>query len=368
MNAAVTERTWRKKLAGPLAALAGGCAVLVLFWALRGSRPAMDWWVRWVSGPYKRVLGAVLDLAPFSVAEVLGTLLALWAVWFVLRTIWGAVRRTGFALRRVACMAAVCVWVYAGFCMTWGVHYYTTGFSEKAGLDAQPVSVEQLAATAGWFQQKVNERAGGVPRAGQGVFSMPAGEILERSEGVYDELVRTEYPFLQGPQRRPKPAFYSWGMSKVGFTGYLCPLVGESTLNVDSPAVFLPATIAHEFAHQRGVAPEQEANFLGIFACITCGDAAYEYSGYLYGYLHLSNALYSADPEVWRQVDAGLCSQARADFAQNNAYWKQFEGPVREAAESTYSGFLQSYGQTLGMRSYGACVDLLVARFCPQDL
>ena len=74
---------------------------------------------------------------------------------------------------------------------------------------------------------------------------------------VYDGIV-AEYPFLAGPHRSPKPAFYSKLMSAAGFTGYLCPLFGESTLNVDCPAVFLPATIAHEFSHQRGVAPPPE--------------------------------------------------------------------------------------------------------------
>ena len=36
-----------------------------------------------------------------------------------------------------------------------------------------------------------------------------------------------------------------------------------------------------------------------------------------------------------------------------------------DLAESTYTAFLESYGQDLGMASYGACVDLLVARYCP---
>ena len=59
--------------------------------------------------------------------------------------------------------------------------------------------------------------------------------------------------------------------------------------------------------------------------------------------------------------------QALQDLAVNNEYWASMEGPVQTVAESTYTGFLQSYGQEMGMRSYGACVDLLVARWCPAD-
>ena len=60
-----------------------------------------------------------------------------------------------------------------------------------------------------------------------------------------------------------------------------------------------------------------------------------------------------------------MCAEAQADLAANNAYWKQWEGPVRETGEKVYTTFLQGYGQKLGMRSYGACVDLLVEEFLP---
>ena len=61
-----------------------------------------------------------------------------------------------------------------------------------------------------------------------------------------------------------------------------------------------------------------------------------------------------------------MCAEAQADLAANNAYGKQWEGPVRETGEKVYTTFLQGYGQTLGMRSYGACVDLLVEEFLPN--
>ena len=79
--------------------------------------------------------------------------------------------------------------------------------------------------------------------------------------------------------------------------------------------------------------------------------------------------------QLWlRAHRAGLaalatgCGAARADLADNNAYWKQWEGPVRDTGEKVYTTFLQGYGQTLGMRSYGACVDLLVEEFLPNTI
>ena len=48
------------------------------------------------------------------------------------------------------------------------------------------------------------------------------------------------------------------------------------------------------------------------------------------------------------------------DLAASREYWAQFETPVQSVSNTVYEGFLQSYDQKLGMRSYGACVDLLV--------
>lgn len=352
---------------GPaLRALAAGLAALGLFWWARGIRRWMDGFIRAVSAPYKRVVSGWVDGLPFSVGETLCALGILALLALAGLTVCQQLRGKKRLMRRLFALAALAVWIYAGVCAFWGVHYYGTGFEQNTGLAAQPVSAGQLLATARWFGEGVNRTAGGVPRDQNGCFCAGVQQIFDASPGLYDGIVQ-QYPCLAGPQRRPKRANFSVLMSMTGFTGYIFPYTGEITLNVDCPAVFLPVTVAHETAHQRGVAPEQEANFVAVAACLASEKPLYEYSGWLFGWLHLSNALYRADPAAYGELWAQLCPEAQADLLANNAYWDRFEGPVREAAESTYTGFLQSYGQQLGMQSYGACVDLLVARYCPAS-
>ena len=256
------------------------------------------------------------------------------------------------------------MWIWAGVSWLWGVHYYASGFSDKSGLVAAPVSTEELEATTLWFAEGANRTGRLMERDESGRLAADSAVIMAAGENSLAALTE-EYPFLDGPSRQPKPAVWSWFMSAAGFTGYLFPFTGESTLNVDCPNVFLPVTIAHEQAHQRGVAPEQEANFVGIAACLASDDALWQYSGWLFGFLHLSNALYSADPAAWLEAWQLLETGPEADLLWNDEYWLSFEGPVEELAGDTYTAFLESYGQDLGMASYGACVDLLVARYCP---
>ena len=56
----------------------------------------------------------------------------------------------------------------------------------------------------------------------------------------------------------------------------------------------------------------------------------------------------------------------RADLESNSAYWANYETKAAQVSETVYTGFLQSHGQSLGMQSYGACVDLLVARYIEE--
>lgn len=355
-----------KQNKGPFGALLSGLLALCLFWAFRGSKPAMDWFITWVADPWKRFFGAVAEPLPFSMAELLCTVLGVWVLVLTVGTVRRQLAGYGGLGRRLVSLAALGMWIYAGVCGFWGVHYYGTGFGEKSGLVAEPITTSQLAATTLWFAQGANHAGEAVQRNAQNQFEGDSASIMARGPQSFDGLL-AEYPFLQGPKRSPKPAAYSWFMSAAGFTGYIFPFLGETTLNLHCPNVYLPVTIAHELAHQRGVAPEQEANFLGVAACLANPDPEYAYSGWLFGYAQLSSALYPVDQEAWQQAWDSLSEGCKADLEQNNNYWAAFESPVMTLMQNNYSGFLQGYGQTLGIASYGACVDLLVARYCPAE-
>jgi len=259
-------------------------------------------------------------------------------------------------------LACLLTTAYAAFCLVWGVNYYTDSFQERSGIYAQPVATEELYRVTAMMAEELNAAAPLVPRDESGLFAVGRREILAGGIHVYDNLTK-EFPFLAWEDRVPKPMVFSKVFSAMGYTGFYCGYTGESSLNVDSPACLLPATVAHELAHQRGVASEQECNFLAILAATTSDDPVYRYSGYLMAYIHLGNALWRADQTLWRELRAAICPEVLADLAYHSAYWDSFEGPVEEVSEKVYDGLLKSYGQADGIRSYGTVVDLLVAYY-----
>ncbi len=305
-------------------------------------------------------------LFPFSVVEwfyvafILGVMAWIAVLFYRLRTRKG--RRWDTFYGGALGLACLFLTTYGFYCVTWGVNYYADGFQVKSGIYAQPVTAGELERVTLYFTEKLAETAGQVRRDEDGVFAVPREEIFDQSARVYDNLSQ-EFPFLARRDRMPKKMFFSRLFSAMNFTGFYSPYTGESNLSVDSPACLLPANIAHELAHQRGIASEQECNFLAVAAAVSSEDPAYQYSGYLMGYIHLSNALYRADPERWAEIRGLLPEEAAADLRYHSAYWAQFEGLTAKVSTAIYDNALRSYGQTAGIQSYGTVVDLLVAYY-----
>ena len=343
--------------------------LLLAFFLLRGQKGLMNAVADHFTGPLRRGLGKVCYLVPFSVMEAVEVLAVLFGAGYVIWNVRAVARAKDGRRDRAygAALGAACILlsVWAGFCLLWGVNYWTDSFQDKSGIYAQPVALEDLREVTAFFADRVSETAGDVRRDGHGLFAVPREEILANSVRAYDGLTEA-FPFLAFDDPGVKPMAFSRLMSALDFTGFYSSFTGESNVNVDSPACMLPSTIAHELAHQRGFASEQECNFLAVLASTTCSDPAYIYSGWLIGYVYLGNALYSQDPESYRAIREALPEEVRLDLAYNNAYWAQFQDtPVQKASNKVYDGLLKSYGDERGIQSYGMVVDLLVVYYLP---
>lgn len=312
--------------------------------------------------PTHRFLSRLNDLLPFSMAEALIALAVVGGAVYIITQLILMIRRKEWGKRVyiifITLLSAGAL-IYGGFCLLWGVYYYGDDFMAKSGLPREKISTEQLAEVTAWYADIANAYADKVPRDEAGVCSLDRASVLERSPEVYRELER-RYPCLEGPAVHAKGVLCSKVMSLTDFTGFFFPFTAEANVNTDFPSCLFPSTVAHELAHQRGVAKEQEANFVAVLACLDYGEPDYVYSAALLAYTHLGNALYRADYAAWEQVYAGLDESVKRDFAANRIYWQQYQTPVQKASNTVYEGFLQSYDQDLGLKSYGACVDLLV--------
>ncbi|MBE6995730.1 MAG: DUF3810 domain-containing protein [Ruminococcaceae bacterium] len=341
--------------------------VTAAWFLLRGQKAWMTVLAEQIAGPLRQAAGRLCYLTEVSVMEVLCVLLVVGAAVYVIGSAAAVVRAKGRRGSRAygAVLGAVniALTLYAVFCLLWGVNYWAETFQDKSGIYAEPVAYEDLVTVTAWFAQQLSLAADDVARDENGVFAVPREEILAASPEIY-AAAEEVFPFLAFDDPGVKAMAFSRWFSAMNFTGFYCPCTGESNVNVDSPACLLPSTVVHELAHQRGIASEQECNFLAVMASVISGDPAYEYAGWLKGYINLGNALYAVDRDAYRAIRTTLPDTVEADLAYNNAYWKQFDDTtVQKVSNTVYDGALKAWGDERGVRSYGAVVDLLVVYY-----
>ncbi len=341
-------------------------AVLALFFLLRARRDVMTAVSTYFSMPVERFFGRVWSVVPFSVAELCYAAAVVVPVVFLIYSI-RAISRAEFKrealYRQTMCLVNALLSLYAAFCLLWGVNFYAEDFCDKSGVYPAPVSRDDLISATRLFAGQLALYAPRVARDADGVCAESRQAVLALAPSLYQAMYG-EFPFLAiRTDPMPKQILCSRVMSAMNVTGIYFPFTGESNLNMDFPVATFPATVAHELAHRRGVASEQQCNFIAVLAATRAASDAYRYSGWLFGYIHLSNALYGTDPEAWAEIYAGLPPGVIADLRAENDYWAQYDGAAARASSRAYDTMLRSYGDELGMRSYGAVVDLLVAYY-----
>lgn len=332
------------------------------------SVPFSDFFNRYISSWIRAFLALLTSWIPFSIAEVILILLlpAFIAIIIIAchwhcgswRNIWA------FAGKLLAVAAVLLVMFVWGF----GTGYRTSTLDIKLGLDKKPVSAAELRQTADILTEKVNEMAKEVEFEYQGFSIMPysLSEMNDKLLEAYDKASE-KYDFIPRMYSRIKPVMLSELMSYTHITGVYSYFTGEANLNVAFPDYTLPFTAAHELAHQRGIAREDEANFVAYLVCLESDDAYIRYSGYLNMLEYVTNAYYKADASEKHadyfelrkmlSLDVRYEQQAYSEFFKK--YEKNIAADVSGAINDTY---LQIHG-TPGTVSYGLVVDLAVAYY-----
>lgn len=339
-----------------------GAGFLVLFFTLRHDKTVMQAVSLHFVQPLHHILASLTSKLPFSLGEWLYAAAIGGTLVYIGFELVQLIRRTerGVRLYRLFMrLSALVLGVYALFCLLWGVYYYGDDFIARSGLTSEAISAEDLELVTVYFADLLNEYSLQVPRDETGLCRTDRTAALSRSPLLFRAAVQ-KFPCLDGPEVSAKGMFFSRIMSIIDFTGFFCPFTAEANVNMDFPEALFASTVAHELSHQRGVAKEQEANFVAVLASLESGDLDYCYSACLLAYIHLGNALAGVNPDALSLIAAGLADGVKADLRESTRYWAQYETPVQAVTNMVYEGFLQSYGQSLGMRSYGACVDLLV--------
>jgi len=311
------------------------------------------------------ILAAITNWLPFSLAE---TVLVSVPIVLVVLLIYvfkipsedvRMMRRYTFAVVSVIC------YIYSVFVIGFASSYRGESLTVKLELDQVSVTPAELDFTAREIYSEIEELLPEVTfkYASSSVMPYSFDEMNGKLNEAYSSAAE-KYGFITNFKSNLKYVTLSKAMTYTHISGVYTFFTGESNINVNFPDYTIPFTAAHEMSHQRGIGPENEANFMAFLVCLESDDPYIKYSGYLNVFEYVLNALYQADTNLYSSLLNEIDYRVRYEMIAYSEFFKEYRDTVASEITGTINDtYLQSQGQTAGSKSYGMVVDLAVAYY-----
>lgn len=328
------------------AAAALGLAAVILQVAARRLPGFGQWYAAAVYPVIVRVYARVWSIVPFSGVEVgIYLFLAVWVIYGVRHA-----REAGRILSRMLFCLTLLLFLFTINC---GINYYRRPFSSYLSMGVKKSSSAELRELCRFLTEKVNET----------VDQSEYDESWIQEARTAMENLGERYPELGGYYPKPKPLLVSRILSLQQLSGIYSPFTVEANFNREMTDYNIPHTICHELSHLKGFMREDEANFIGYLACIGSDSLAFQYSGYLTGWVYATNALARIDMEAYIELYRSLDLAVIEDLQENSYFWNQYEGKAAKVSNQMNDTYLKMNDQTDGVQSYGRMVDLMLGYY-----
>ena len=347
--------------------LAAVCAVIYLISCF--SQKFADMFNIHVSFIFRFLLAQISNILPFSLAEAILISLPI-LLFLTIRYLWLFCCNTRKATKvSIICIFSVASMFFSSFVLTFATGYRGTGLEEKLDIESEAVDAEDLYLSAEYIAEKINYLSKQISYSDDGFSQMPysLNEMNTKLIAAYDTFSQ-EHGFIKNYSSRLKPVMLSEAMSYAHITGIYTFFTGESNININFPDYTIPYTAAHELAHQRGIAKEDEANMIAFLVSIKSDDPYIQYSAYVNMYEYVANALYRADRKLFKKVNSKLETNVYKEQVAYSKFFDKYEKSVTAQVSGAVNDvYLKGQG-TEGKKSYGMVVDLTVAYLKSQAL
>lgn len=340
------------------------------------------------------MFATVTSLIPLSVGEILILLfllfLPVWAVtlFFALRRKY-TLHRIHTKMRRVLLAPiAVLLAVTVIFCFSFAPSYYRPPLSEVLGISESEIYDEALYDTLEYMVESINSDLKEIEfdEHGSSVMSKRFSEMSTEvnlsfyasNQQQFSSIAPTDADYSSICPATGVPAkapLFSGVMPKFGIAGVYTFFTAEANVSTAYPDFCLPHTCAHELAHQRGIASENDADFIAFITCAASADPYIRYSGHLNALLTMRAEIADfletckeSDPEyaetIRTNVNEILGNLDERVAGELSAYQKFLDQNRNEVLTDISTDFndayLKSQGQSAGKDSYQHLCALIV--------
>ncbi|MEG2017962.1 MAG: DUF3810 domain-containing protein [Clostridium sp.] len=311
------------------------------------------------------ILSFITNFIPFSMYEITIITAAIAFIGYFIYTIFCICRhkstlKIGVANFLLNCGVILSV-AYFLFIILWGLNYNRVPLYEGMKMTNEKHTVNDLGELYEYLIDKTNALREETDIDADNIATVKGGyqSVLNRASIGY-EIASKEFSVLEGTFGTPKKLLFSEFFNYTGITGIYFPYTAQAGVNINAPLMTVPATTLHEMAHQRGFAREDEANFIAFLVSTMHPDKNFQYSGYILALSNTGNALYSEDPELYKELSLKKSQGVEEDRQYRIDFWDKYSGKIEQVSSKVNNTYLKSNGVSDGEKSYGRMVDLLL--------
>ena len=312
------------------------------------------------------ILAKLTGIFNFSLAETLVMFLPLLlgiCIFFMIKSARKNDRNAQKSLLFI--LLSVLITIYILFVFTLGTGYHAPSLDKKLSLDRSPITATELKKTADILNDGINSVINEVnfDESSASVMPYSTEELNLKLNKAYARIGK-EYDFIQQFSSKVKPILLSKPMTYTYITGVYSFFSGEANINTNYPDYLIPFTMAHEMAHQRGIAREDEANFIAFLVCISSDDCYIRYSGYTQVLEYTMTALHDASSSLYSSFVKTLDDRYKGEIKALDSFFDHYdESIISDVSSGINDAYQQMQGQSAGVKSYGLVVDLAVSYY-----
>lgn len=336
---------------------------LILFIIVLNSVEFADFFNYHIASFARWLLAFLTSWIPFSLAELFIILLPIWIITLLIVAIKTAKKGKKPTVRFISVLFGIVCYIFVTFVWTYSSGFHTTTIEKQLDLKTENLTKQDLYEATMYVVENINDLSTKIQLDESGSADLPYNyrELSKEICKAY-ELYEEKHGVIKSFNSKIKPIMLSKPLTYTHISGIYTFMTGEGNVNVNYPDFIVVSSATHEMSHQRGVARENESNFTALVVLINSENDFLKYCGYLDMYRYLSNALYSVDKELFKQMYGTLCTQAKVELSNYAKFFEKYEdSKASEVTDKVNDSYLQANGQEHGTKSYGMIVEVSCA-------
>lgn len=295
--------------------------LLIISLIISNFKDASDYWSLTFSQAYFYIFGHINSIFPFSVMEVLIIFWIISLITLIVVDIIYLVKQNKTAVISVSMSVVLLLsGIFSLYYATYGPTYKR---SELPFVFYDDVTKDEFKDITLYFVNDFNDVARKLNSNDEGMVLCPY-TLDELSDVLIKEYEKLDNPYFYKYTPKGKSLTFSYFFTLNHIAGVSFSLTGEPNINILNVESDLGFSLAHEMAHQKGIAKEDDANVVAAYICLNSDDPYLRYSGYNRTINSLLSLLkYTDNKDDYKEVKSLLDDKIIKDNAYAYKYWQK---------------------------------------------